>query len=72
MKEVELKERINHLERGLRLLGEDLGKGLEEMKRLKGEIGDIRAEIKAIKIFLGRINPDFKSQYPEIVKKLKG
>jgi len=72
MKEVEIKERINHIERGLRLLGEDLGKGLEEVRSLKEEIKDIKAEIKAIKIFLGRLNPGFKNQYPEIVKKLKG
>jgi hypothetical protein len=68
MKKIELEERVNHLERGLRLLGDDL----EGAKRLKQEIEDIKAEIKALKIFLGRINPDFKSQYPEIVKKLKG
>ncbi|MBI5199019.1 MAG: hypothetical protein AABY78_04950 [Nitrospirota bacterium] len=68
MKEIELKERISHLERGLRLLGDDL----EGIMKIKGAIEDIKAEIKVLKIYLGRVNPDFKSQYPEIVKKLKG
>lgn len=67
MKETEIREKINHLERGLRLMGEEL----EGTKKLKEELMDIKAEIKAIKIFMGRVNPDFKSQYPEIVKKLK-
>lgn len=67
MKETEVKEKINHLERGLRLIDEEL----EGIKKLREDINDIKAEIKAIKIFLGRVNPDFKSQYPEIVKKLK-
>lgn len=67
MKEVELREKIKHIERGLNLLGDEL----ENVKRLKREIEDIKAEIKALKIYLGRVNPDFKSQYPEIVKKLK-
>lgn len=68
MKEIELKEKISHLERGFRLLGDDL----ENAMKLKKEIEEIKAEIKALKIYLGRVNPDFKSQYPEVVKKLKG
>ena len=68
MKEIELKERINHIERGLRLFDEEL----EKVKKMKVEIEDIKAEIKALKIFLSRGNPDFKKQYPEITKKLKG
>ena len=68
MKEIELKESINHIERGLRLIDEEL----EKVKKMKVEIEDIKAEIKALKIFLSRGNPDFKKQYPEIVKKLKG
>ena len=67
MKETEIREKIDHLERGLRLMSEEL----EGARKLKEEIMDMKAEIKAIKIFLGRVNPDFKSQYPEIVKKLK-
>lgn len=38
--------------------------------RLK-EVDDIRLEIKGLKVFLGRVYPDFKSQLPEILKKLK-
>lgn len=68
MKEIEIKERISHLERGIRLLGDDL----EGVIKLKGEIEDIKAEMKALKIYLGRVNSDFRKQYPEIVKKLKG
>lgn len=68
MKEIELKERISHLERGLRLLGDDL----EGVMKIKKEIEDIKAEIKTLKIYLGRVNTNFKNQYPEIIKKLKG
>jgi len=35
------------------------------------EIGDIQAELKALKMFLTRSMPDFKKQFPEIHRKLK-
>ncbi len=35
------------------------------------EADDFRLEIKGLKVFLGRVYPDFKSQLPEILKKLK-
>lgn len=72
MKEIELKERISHLERGLRLIGDDLENVMKLKKEIKEEIKDIKAEIRALKVYLGRVNPDFKNQYPEVVKKLKG
>jgi hypothetical protein len=34
------------------------------------EIGDLKLEIKGLKLFLGRVYPDFKSKFPEIMKKI--
>jgi len=35
------------------------------------EIRDIQAELKALKLFLVRNIPEFKTQFPEIQRKLK-
>jgi hypothetical protein len=35
------------------------------------EIRDIRAELKALKMFLTRTIPEFKKQFPEIQRKVK-
>ena len=35
------------------------------------ELGDLRLEIKALKLFLGRVHPELKTQFPEITKKIK-
>jgi len=36
-----------------------------------GEIKDIYAELKALKLFLSRSMPEFKKQFPEIQRKIK-
>jgi hypothetical protein len=38
---------------------------------LTEEIGDIQAELKALKMFLARTIPEFKKQFPEIQRKVK-
>ena len=43
---------------------------LEELSRLKKEVQDISFEIKGVKLFLGRVYPEFKEQFPGIVKKV--
>ncbi|GAB4413784.1 MAG: hypothetical protein OHK0032_09850 [Thermodesulfovibrionales bacterium] len=63
-----LTERIALIERELATLTEKL-EGLEAALK---EIEDLRLEIKGLKLFLGRVHPDFKSQFPEIMQKVKG
>ena len=46
-----------------------LGEGLETLKLSVAGIDDLKAEIKAIKLFLGRAHPDFKGQFPSIMEK---
>lgn len=66
--EIVLKERIKLLEKEIETLTErvvTLEKALHEFKELD-------REIRAIKLYLSKSNPEFKAQYPEIVKKVKG
>lgn len=59
-----LQERLTLIEQEIKTLTERIGKDNA------GEIADLKKEIKALKIFLGRVHPDFKSQLPEIMKKI--
>lgn len=45
---------------------------LEELSRLKKDVQDISFEIKGIMLFLGRVYPDFREQFPVIMKKVTG
>lgn len=49
-----------------------LAEGIEELKVSTKDIEDLKAEIKAIKLFLGRAHPDFRKEFPSIVKKVAG
>ncbi|MFH0933191.1 MAG: hypothetical protein V1832_02595 [Nitrospirota bacterium] len=60
------KEKINLIEKELVTLTEKL----EEMGASLEEIEDIKLELKGLKLFLGRAYPDFKSKFPEIMKKI--
>lgn len=63
-----LKERLALFEKEISTLTEkfdSLSSALKELEELK-------EEIKGIKLFLGRVHPDFKSQFPEIMKKIRG
>ncbi len=60
------KERINLLEKELATLTEKL----EETSASLKEIEDLKLEIKGLKLFLGRTYPEFKSKFPEIMKKI--
>jgi hypothetical protein len=64
--ERELRERVNLLEKELVMLTEKL----EEMSASLKEIEDLELEIKGLKLFLGRAYPEFKSKFPEIMKKI--
>lgn len=61
-----LRERINLLEKELATLTEKL----EEMGSALKEVEDLKLELKGLKLFLGRAYPDFKINFPEIMKKI--
>lgn len=63
-----LAERLNIQEKALQSLADKLEKKESD---LDAEMQDIREELKALKLFLSRTMPVFKTQYPEIRKKLK-
>ena len=61
-----LKEKIRILEKEIATLTEKL----DEMSRDLKEIGDLRNEIKGLKLFFGRIHPEFKTKFPGIMEKV--
>lgn len=63
-----LKERLSLLEKEISTLTEKCDSQSSALKELE----DLKEEIKGIKLFLGRVYPDFKSQFPEIMKKIRG
>lgn len=68
MKESELKEKLGLLEKELVTLSDKL----DSVDNMKDAMADIQKDIKALKLFLNRVHPEFKNQFPEIIKKLKG
>lgn len=44
---------------------------LDSIDKTLKEIEDLRLEIKGLKVFLGRVHPDFKNQFLEILKKIR-
>ncbi len=61
-------ERIKIQEKALSNMADMLKKHEVEIDE---DIRDIRAELKAMKLFLARHIPEFKQQFPEIQRKLK-
>jgi hypothetical protein len=61
-------ERIKIQEKALSNLADTMKKHEGEFAE---EIGDIQAELKALKLFLARNIPEFKKQFPEIQRKFK-
>ena len=61
-----LKEKIRILEKEIATLTEKL----DEMSRDLKEIGDLKNEIKGLKLFFGRIHPEFKTKFPGIMEKV--
>jgi predicted nucleic acid-binding Zn-ribbon protein len=64
--EAALNEKIKILEKEIGTLTEKL----DAMSRDLQEISDLRNEIKGLKLFLGRIHPEFKTKFPEIMEKV--
>lgn len=61
-----LNEKIRLFEKELATLTEKI----EKMGALLKETGDLKRQIDGIKLFLVRMHPEFKSQFPEIMKKI--
>lgn len=62
-----MKEKSTLIEREL----ETLTHKVERILAAQKEIEELKLEIRGLKVFLGRISPEFKSQFPEIMKKIK-
>ncbi len=45
-------------------------KKLEDLCIAEKDIMDLKLELKGLKLFLGRVHPEFKEQFPEIMKKM--
>ncbi|MDA8156941.1 MAG: hypothetical protein M0Z52_10930 [Actinomycetota bacterium] len=68
MKEdIALKEHIKLVEKEVATL---TGK-LAGVDCLSEDLEDIKAELKALKLFLGRQFPDFKKEFPELIGKVQ-
>lgn len=61
-------ERLKIQEKALSNLADSMKKREKEFDE---EIKDLKAEFKALKLFLARNIPEFKKQFPEIQRKLK-
>ncbi|HAK88521.1 MAG: hypothetical protein A2077_05285 [Nitrospirae bacterium GWC2_46_6] len=67
MKEIiALQERLSLMDQELKTLAD---KAIKLELSLK-EVDDLKLEIRGLKVFLGRVHPEFKAQFPDIVKKL--
>ncbi len=63
---IALQEKAALVEKELKTLTDKVTK----LEKALSEINDLKLEIKGLKIFLGRVHPDFKTQLPDILKKL--
>ncbi|MEW6115288.1 MAG: hypothetical protein AB1553_00095 [Nitrospirota bacterium] len=63
-----LQDRVNLLEQELKTLGDKVS----NLERSLEEMDDLRLEMKALKVYLGRVDPDFKVEFPEVLLKVKG
>ena len=59
-------KRVKLLERELTTLTDKL----ESINKKLQEIEDLEKEIKGLKLFLGRLHPEFKKRFPEVMKKV--
>ncbi len=58
----------------LRLIDQELKTFADKVVRLESclkKMDDLNLEMKGLKVFLGRIYPEFKTQFPDIIKKLQ-
>jgi argonaute-like protein implicated in RNA metabolism and viral defense len=43
---------------------------LDKLSAALKDVGDLKNEIKGLKLFIGRISPSFKKDFPEIMKRI--
>lgn len=61
-------ERVRILEKAVDNLGDSVRRRGAETDE---DIRDLKAEVKALKVYLSRCLPEFKQQYPEIRRKVR-
>jgi hypothetical protein len=61
-----VKDKTKLLEKELATLTDQI----ESMNKKLEEVKDIKDEIKGLKLFLGRVYPEFKTWFPEIMQKV--
>ena len=61
-----LKDRLKLLEKEIATLTDQL----ERINAHVKEFADLKNELKGLKLFLGRLDPEFKKKFPEIMQKI--
>ena len=61
-----LRERIKLLEKEMNTLTDKIEKVTKDLKDME----DLKNQIKGLKLFFGRIHPEFKTKFPAIMEKL--
>jgi hypothetical protein len=61
-----LKDRLKLLEKEITTLTDQIERINSHIK----EFADLKNEMKRLKLFLGRSDPDFKKKFPEIMQKI--
>jgi hypothetical protein len=61
-----VREKMRLLEKELETVTEKLESMSKDLKGME----DLKHEIKGLKLFLGRIHPEFKTKFPEIMQKV--
>jgi prefoldin subunit 5 len=62
-----LKEKIALVEKEVATISELA----DELSAALKDVEDLKLELKGLKVFLGRMHPEFKSQFPEILRKVR-
>ena len=65
-KETKPQDKIKLFDKELATLTEQI----ESMNKHLEEVRDLQNEIKGLKLFLGRVYPEFKTWFPEIMQKI--
>jgi hypothetical protein len=65
--EKHFKEKFALIEKELATITE-LG---DELSAALKDVEDLKIQLKGLKVFLGRMHPEFKGQFPEILRKVK-
>jgi len=65
--EKHVKEKIALIEKELATITE-LADGLCAVLK---DVEDLKLQLKGLKVFLGRTHPEFKGQFPEILRKVR-